>query len=142
VLAFLLVFFGIRSYRENVSGGYISFGRAFGVGILIMLISILCYVVTWEIVHFNFYPDFAMQHGNYLMEKARASGATAEELTQQAEQVKYYVELYKNPLYVAAFTVVEQLPIGLLMTLISAAILRKRRKEELVEPGQLNETAA
>jgi len=49
VLAFLLVFFGIRSYRENVGNGYISFGRALSVGLLIMLISCACYVLTWEI---------------------------------------------------------------------------------------------
>src|SRR5215216_8002011 len=68
VLAFLLVFFGIRSYRENVGGGYISFGRALGVGLLIMLISCVCYVVTWEIVYFNFMPDFAEKYANYAIE--------------------------------------------------------------------------
>ncbi|MDQ2975512.1 MAG: DUF4199 domain-containing protein, partial [Acidobacteriota bacterium] len=55
----LLVFFGIRSYRENVGGGQISFGRAFAVGILITLIASVCYVVTWEIIYFKFMPDFA-----------------------------------------------------------------------------------
>src|SRR5216684_9088570 len=58
VLAFLLVFFGIRSYRDNVGNGQISFGRAFAVGISITLISCICYVVTWEIIYFNFMPDF------------------------------------------------------------------------------------
>src|SRR4051794_23354067 len=57
VLAFLLVFFGIRSYRENIGDGQISFGRALSVGLLIMLISCVCYVVTWEIVYFNFLPN-------------------------------------------------------------------------------------
>ncbi len=32
VLSFLLVYFGIRSYRDNVADGHISFGKAFGVG--------------------------------------------------------------------------------------------------------------
>src|SRR5689334_18253182 len=58
VLAFMLVFFGIRSYRENVAGGAISFGRAFAVGILIAFISSVCYVIAWEIIYFNFMPDF------------------------------------------------------------------------------------
>src|SRR6516164_2969572 len=49
VLSFLLVFFGIRSYRDNVSGGRITFAKAFGVGLGIMLISCLCYVITWEV---------------------------------------------------------------------------------------------
>ena len=46
VLSFMLVFFGIRSYRENVGEGTIAFGRAFAVGILITLISSVLYVVT------------------------------------------------------------------------------------------------
>src|SRR5262245_4383813 len=57
VLAFLLVFFGIRSYRENVGGGEISFGKAFQVGVLIMLITCVFYVVSWEILYYNFMPD-------------------------------------------------------------------------------------
>src|SRR4051812_39561689 len=52
VLAFLMVFFGIRSYRDNVGGGTITFGKAFQIGILITLISCVVYVVTWEIVYF------------------------------------------------------------------------------------------
>src|SRR5687768_7935040 len=53
VLAFLLVFFGVRSYRENVAGGTISFGRAFSVGALIVLVASACYVLTWEILYFK-----------------------------------------------------------------------------------------
>src|SRR5688572_14518344 len=62
LIAFLLVFFGIRSYRDTVGDGYITFGRAFSVGILITLISCICYVVTWEIVYFNFLPDFVEKY--------------------------------------------------------------------------------
>src|ERR1044072_9518579 len=60
-LSFLLVFFGIRSYRENIGNGYISFGRALGVGFLIMLISCICYVATWEVVYHKFMPGFGEQ---------------------------------------------------------------------------------
>ena len=58
VLAFLLIFFGIKSYRDNVAGGSVSFGRAFGVGMLIAVVSSMCYVATWEVIFFNFMPDF------------------------------------------------------------------------------------
>src|SRR5688500_7548370 len=51
VLSFLMVFFGIRSYREQ-AGGAITFGRGFTVGILITLISCVFYVITWEIIYF------------------------------------------------------------------------------------------
>ena len=46
VLSFLLVFFGIRSYRDNVGNGQITFLKAFAVGISITLISCVCYVAV------------------------------------------------------------------------------------------------
>jgi uncharacterized membrane protein (UPF0136 family) len=131
VLAFLLVFFGIRSYRETVGDGRISFARALGVGFLIMGIASICYVVTWEIVYFNFMHDFGDKYAAYVIEKARAAGASAEEIARQTDEMKNFKIMYDNPLYNAAFTFLEPLPVGIPMTLISAAILRKRRREEL-----------
>src|SRR5579859_5404719 len=76
ILSFLLVFFGIRSYRDNESGGHITFAKAFGVGICITLISCVFYVVTWEILYFHFLPGFIDKYSAYLAEKAKASGAS------------------------------------------------------------------
>lgn len=126
VLAFLLVFFGIRSYRDNVGGGKISFGRAFSVGILIVLISCIFYVVTWEILYFGFLPDFAEKYTNYMIEKSRAAGATPAQLAAEMEKMNAMKSMYDNPLFNAAFTLLEPLPVGLIMTLISAAILKRR----------------
>jgi len=77
VLAFLLVFFGIRSYRENIGGGAITFARAFKVGILITLVTCAVYVVSWEIVYFNFIPDFDEKYTAHVIETMRMDGATA-----------------------------------------------------------------
>lgn len=130
LVAFLLVFFGIKSYRDNVGDGQISFGRAFTVGILITLITCFFYVVSWEILYYTFLHDFPEKYGNYLMEKARASGATPEQLAQQLEEVKQMKTLLDNPLVAPAVIFIsEPFPVGLVMTLISAAILRKRRKQ-------------
>ena len=129
LMAFLLVFFGIRSYRENVGGGEISFGKAFQVGILITLITCAFYVVTWEVIYFNFMTDFTEKYAAYLTEKARASGASPEQLSQQIEHVKEVKKLLDNPFLSAVIIFVsEPFPVGLAMTLISAAILRKRRR--------------
>src|SRR5438477_12743950 len=65
ILGSVLVFFGIRSYRDNIGGGQISFGRAFAVGILIALVASICYVVVWEIIYFKFMPDFADKYAAY-----------------------------------------------------------------------------
>ena len=129
VLAFLLVFFGIRSYRENYGDGRISFGRALAVGFLIMLITCACYVLTWEIIYFNFMPDFAEKYAAFALEDARSKGASAAELAQQAEEMKKFQVLYNNIFYNVAFTLLEPLPVGLIMTFISALILRRGRKD-------------
>jgi small-conductance mechanosensitive channel len=129
VLAFLLVFFGIRSYRENIGGGRISFGRALTVGLLIMLITCAFYVITWEFVYFNFMPDFAEKYAAFALEDARAHGASAAELAKQAEDMKKFQVMYNNIFYNVGMTLLEPLPVGLVMTFISALILRTRRKD-------------
>jgi hypothetical protein len=129
VLAFLLVFFGIRSYRENVGNGHISFGRALAVGLLIMLITCACYVITWEFVYFNFMPDFAEKYAAFVIEDARAHGASAAELAKQTEDLKRFRELYSNIFFNVGMTFLEPLPVGVIMTFISALILRRRRKD-------------
>jgi hypothetical protein len=126
VLAFLLVFFGIRSYRENFGGGMISFGRAFAVGILITLISSACYVIAWEIIYFNFMHGFADQYAAHMVDQVRASGAGPEAIQAKLQEVKKFKELYENPFFNAAITFTEPFPVGLIITLISAAILRRK----------------
>ena len=126
IVAFMLVFFGIRSYRENVSGGQLTFGRAFAVGILITVVACVCYVVAWEIIYFNFMPDFLDKYASYAVEKVRASGATQQVIDAKLEEMRNFKAMYDNPFINAAITFVEPLPIGLIVTLISAAILRKK----------------
>ncbi len=129
LIAFLLVFFGIKSYRDNIGGGEITFGRAFTVGILITLITCAFYVISWEILYYTFLHDFPEKYGNHLIEKARASGATPEQLAQQLEEVKQMKALLDNPLLAPAVIFIsEPLPVGLVMTLISALILRRKRR--------------
>lgn len=129
VLSFLLVFFGIRSYRDEVSNGQITFGKAFAVGICITLISCVCYVVTWEVLYYNFLPGFWDKYGAHLIAKQQASGASSAAVAAQIEQVKKYKEMYDNPLINAAMTFIEPFPVGLVITLISAWALRKRAKD-------------
>ena len=58
VLSALMIFFDVKSYRDNVAGGTISFGKAFQVGLFIALVSAVCYVVTWEFIYLKLMPDF------------------------------------------------------------------------------------
>jgi hypothetical protein len=132
VLAFLLVFFGIRSYRENVGGGKISFGRALAVGMLIMLISSACYVGAWEVIYFKFMhasmQDFVEKYQTHEVEKVRNSGGGEAAVQAKLQEMKKMMALYENPFFNSAITFLEPLPPGLIITLISALVLRKRGK--------------
>ena len=135
VLAFLLVFFGIRSYRENIGDGRISFGRALGIGVLIMLITCACYVISWEIIYFNFMPDFAETYQAQVIEQERNSGKPPEQIAQELASMKRMMTLYQNNiLFNIAITFLEPLPVGLIMTLISALILRRSGRD--LQDGQ------
>jgi hypothetical protein len=126
IISFLLVFFGIRSYRENIGGGTISFGRAFVVGILITVISCLCYVAAWEIIYFKFMPGFWDKYAAYMIEKVKASGASPAAIQTKLQELKKFKEMYDNPFFNAAITFTEPFPIGLIVTLISALVLRRK----------------
>jgi hypothetical protein len=125
VAAFLLIFFGVRAYRDNVAGGRIGFGRAFAVGALIAVVASVCYVVTWEIVYYGLVPDFGEKYMARVLQQAQQAGATPEALAAQRAEMARFVELYRNPLFNVAITFIEPLPIGLLMALVSAGVLRR-----------------
>jgi Protein of unknown function (DUF4199) len=126
VLSFLLVFFGIRSYRDNLGNGQITFAKAFAIGISITLISCLFYVVTWEIIYFNFIPHFMDSYFAQAVDKIKASGASPATIQAKLADLERSKRLYSNPLYNAALTFLEPFPVGLVITLVSAAILRKK----------------
>ena len=127
VLAFLLIFFGVRSYRDKF-GGYLGFARAFAVGAMIAGVASICYVATWQVVYYKLAPDFVTKYQGYQLEKARADGASEAELAQKKAETDKFAELYRNPFINAAITFVEPLPVGLVVALLSAAVLSRRRK--------------
>ena len=126
VLSFMLVFFGIRSYRDNVAGGSITFVRAFGLGILITLVSCVFYVGTWEVIYFKLMPDFAEKFSKSAIEKVITSGGSKEMIDAKVQEMKDLTALLNNPLKNAGMTFLEPFPVGLIVTLISAAVLRKK----------------
>ncbi|MES2179666.1 MAG: DUF4199 domain-containing protein [Gemmatimonadota bacterium] len=126
VLAFLMVYFGIRSYRETTPEKSISFGRAFKVGILITLVASTLYVASWEIIYCKVWPDFGDKYASRVLEKEKATGATAAQLEVKAQEMARFKELYKNPFFNVGMTLLEPFPVGLIITLVSAALLRRR----------------
>jgi hypothetical protein len=138
VASFLLIYFGIRSYRDNVLAGQISFGRAFSCGILIALITCVCYVVMWEILYFNFIPHVMDSYFAAQIHKVQTAGLDPATTAAQVAAIQRSQQLYQNPLVNMAYTFMEPLPVGLIITLISAAILRRKAP---VEPTVINQKA-
>lgn len=126
VLSLLFVYFGVRSYRDNQLGGRITFGRAFGVGLLITLISCVFYVVAWEIEYATVFSDFADKYAAHAMEQERASGASEAVMAAKAAEMADMKKVMDNPVMRPLFVALEPLPVGLLVTAISAAVLRKK----------------
>ena len=129
VASFLLVYFGIRSYRDNILSGQISFGRALTCGLLITAITCACYVVTWEIVYFTFLPHFMDSYFAAQVHHVQASGLDPATTAAKIALIQHSQQLYQNPLVNMAYTLIEPLPVGVILTLLSAALLR--RKEPL-----------
>jgi hypothetical protein len=125
VASMLLVFFGVRAHRQNAGNGKISFGRAFAVGILIALLSAACYVAVWEVVYFSS-PSVADHIFDQQVAELKATGAPQEKIDEAAREVESFKKLYSNPFVNAAFTFLEPFPVGLLMALVSAAVLRRK----------------
>jgi hypothetical protein len=126
VISFLFVYFGIRSYRDDVLGGRISFAKGFQAGILITLVSCFFYVAAWLVVNYNFIPDFADKYAVYVVEDQRAKGASQAEIDKTVAEVERMKVMLANPFINAALTFTEPFPVGLLITLISATVLRKK----------------
>jgi hypothetical protein len=130
VASFLLIYFGIRSYRDNTLGGQISFGRAFACGILITLITSVCYVAMWEILYFNFMPHFMDSYFAAEIHKVQSAGLDAATTAAKVAAIQHSQQLYQNPFVNMAYTLMEPLPVGLIITLVSAAILRRKTPAE------------
>ncbi len=130
VASFLLVYFGIRSYRDNALAGGISFGRAFACGILITFIASVCYVAMWEVLYFKFMPHFMDSYFAAQIAHARSTGRDPAAVGAQVTAIQHSQQLYQNPLVNMAYTFMEPLPVGLLITLLSAAVLRRQAPVE------------
>lgn len=134
VLSSLLVFFGVRSYRENAGAGRLTFGRGFMVGALIALISSICYVATWQFIYYKLTPDFLDKYAAHMVGKATAAGASPEKVAEIKKQSEEFKKMFDNPVINVALTFIEPLPIGLVAAAISAAALRRRRPDQASLP--------
>ena len=126
LISFSLVFVGIRNYRDKYNDGVVSFGKAFKIGIMIVLIASTIYVIAWLIAYFYFEPDYLEKLSAKMLDKLKANGASQIEIDKQIKEMADFARLYKNPFFNAMMTYVEILPVGLIVTLISSFILKRK----------------
>jgi hypothetical protein len=126
VISLSLVFVGIRNYRDKYNGGVISFGKAFKIGILMVLIASTIYVVAWLIVYFFFIPDFMDKYAVHEIGKLKANGASQIKIDEKTKEMADFARMYKNPFFNAMMTYIEVLPVGLVVTLISSLVLKRK----------------
>jgi hypothetical protein len=129
LVAFSFIFVAVRNYRDKYNEGSVTFGRAFLIGLYITLIASVMYVVVWMIDYYLFVPDFLEKYTERMMQEAASKGEDT--ATMQAE-MEVYKKLYTNPLYVVLLTFAEILPVGLVVSLIVAAILKRKRSNVTV----------
>ena len=129
IIAFSVIYFAILSYYKANPEAKISFGRSISIGLLITLIASVVYVIVWLIMYYTVFPDFWDKYGVHMVEKLRKSGAAEDAINKQIAMIKEYKEMYKNPLINGAFTFMEPLPVGILISLISAGITQIRKKQ-------------
>ena len=128
IIGFSAIFFGIRSYRDKELGGSISFGKAFQIGLLISLVATVVYVTGWMIYYHTSSTDIVDKIAQNYAEKIKHSGKSAAEISKELLESKQMMESYKNnPLVMIMYTIMEILPVGLIITLICALILRRKK---------------
>ena len=131
IVAFAFIFVAVKSYRDKLNHGFISFGTGFQIGLYITLIASTFYVISWFINYYFFVPDFMEKYSAAVIDGLKESGASAATVQAKVDEMADFNEMYKNPFFNALFTYTEILPVGLLVSLITALILKKKPEPQV-----------
>src|ERR1700754_1773386 len=104
ILAFSLIFVGVKNYRDKYNGDVISFGKAFQIGLYIALVASTIYVLAWLVEYYAFMPDFMDKYTAHATSKAQSSGASPAEVAAKIKEINSMKDMYSTPLMVILFT--------------------------------------
>jgi hypothetical protein len=124
LIALIFVFLGVKAHRDNALGGVIKFLPAFGIGLAISAIASLGWVISWEFVLAMTNFDVGAMMKDQMLSEATARGAPEAEIQKITADAAAFSEMYKNPLFRWPMSFIEMFPVGVLVSLISAAVLR------------------
>ena len=126
VIALSTIFFAIKAYRDKHLAGSIKFGKAFVLGLLITLVASTFYVASWLVLSATSDQDFMTEYYEHEKQKLESGDLAPEEVEAKLQEMRDFQELYKNPAVKIGFTYMEILPVGLLISLLCAALLKRR----------------
>lgn len=124
-IALSLIFFGVKRYRDVEQGGVISFAKAFGLGVMMAATAGVAYIIIWEVYSASTGYVFYTEYFDSLAAAKEAEGMSGAELEAWIAENEGWKEALMNPLLRIPITFTEIFPIGLIVSLISALILRK-----------------
>ncbi|PIV33618.1 MAG: DUF4199 domain-containing protein [Lysobacterales bacterium CG02_land_8_20_14_3_00_62_12] len=127
LIALSAVFVGIKQHRDVDRGGVIGFWSALAIGLGISFIAGIFYVVAWEAVQAMTQMDFASAYSQAIIASEQANGASAEALAKLSADMEAFKVQYADPMFRLPMTFVEIFPVGVLVSLVSAALLRNSR---------------
>jgi hypothetical protein len=125
--ALSLTFVGVKRYRDVECGGIIRFWRALGLGLAMALVAGLIYAAGWEIFIAASGYDFIADYSRSMVENMRAEGAAQAAIDAKVAELGEMAKMYNNPALRVAMIFAEIFPVGLLVALVSAALLRNPR---------------
>jgi hypothetical protein len=121
-----VIYFGIKAFRDLQNGGVITFLKALLVGLGIMLISCIIYSLAWLVIYYFFIPTFMDDYGNFCIQKVKNTGGSQVDLANKIKEISQMKEWYKNPFSIFALTLIEPTPVGFLVSIVSALVLKKK----------------
>ncbi len=126
--ALSLIFVGVKRYRDVELGGVIRFGRALLMGLGIAAVAAVIYVAAWEVVMATGAgDDYIAQYIETYAREMQADGKSAAEIAAMRSEMAGIQEMYRNPFYRMLLTLSEIAPVCLLVSLVTALILRNPR---------------
>jgi len=128
ILAFATIFVAVKKYRDNFGDGFITFGKALRIGLLVTLVASTLYVVVWLISYPLFFPNYFEKYMAMDKRQMLADGKNAAEIGRELAEMAKYRELYKNPVFNILVTYSEIVPVGIVISLIAALILKNKPK--------------
>ena len=121
------ILLAIKQHRDKVLGGVIKFWPAVLIGLGVAVVASLAYVLIWEAYLALTHYSFMEQYVAATLAQKKAAGVSGAEYAKLVADLEAMKRSYANPLYRMPMTFTEIFPVGLLVTLVSAALLRNPR---------------